>query len=801
MIRSCAHLAADGRSAIRNLLRRPAQTVVTVVMLAVGIGANAAVFAVVDAALFKGFAFVHDNQRLVQIGTTTNGIYAPDVAEWRAQARSLRDIALVRGVFHTLADGTDTPDTIFTTEVTANTFRLLGVRPLLGRDFVHADSLPGADPVVILRHSLWYERFGGDPRVVGRSIRLDGVPTTIIGVMPEGFTFPSEQRLWTPLTPTAAAMRRDTVYARYAYGRLAEGASIGAAQMELDAVARRLAQAYPLTNRDVRPVLTAFDDWFVGRDARGLYVGLWGAVGCVLLIVCVNLGGLLVLQAMGRSHELAVRLALGADRWRLVGQFAVEGVILSSLGGLVGLWLSYAALVLFRLTPNAGVLDVRLDGYTIGYLAAVALATGVTAGACTAAYLTSVHAAGLTGQTFRSIAGSREGTRVLDAFVSIEMALAVLLLIGAGVMIRSVRQVTTADIGVVTEDVWTASLYLPPSRYSDTAMRVAFYRDLAARVGTLPGVEAVGLGAVPPTEVVPRMEYALPEQTPDSPVFSVATMVISPGYIRTLKASVLAGRDFTDVDDSMASAVALVNTRFVDAHWPGASPIGKRLHLSVANAPAGDGRWVTVVGVISNIGQDDRTRQSFEPIVYVPYAQQPQANMFLFARSRNQSLAGALRAAVSERDPNLPVSALWPLHERLGRLYAVERQTTIILGGFAAVALALAAVGLYTVVAHAVGRHTREIGIRIALGATPRAIGAWVAVRGVRPLLAGLVAGGCLALMATRLVASQLVGVSPMDPLTIASACAALGGATVLGCWLPARHAGRMDPSTTLRME
>ncbi|MFN2447007.1 MAG: ABC transporter permease [Vicinamibacterales bacterium] len=803
MIRFCAHLVDDFRWAIRSLSRRPTQTVVTVIMLAVGIGANGAVFAVVNAALFKGFAFVHQNERLVQISTSRNSIYVPDVLEWRAQARTFQDIALVRGVFHTLNDQRDAPDTVFTTEVTPNTFRLLGVAPRFGRDFVEADSVPGAEPVVILRHALWQRWFGADPAVIGRSIRLDGVPTTIIGVMPDGFTFPADQDLWTPLIPTAAALRRDTPYARYAYGRLAEGSSIDAAQKELEEIGQRLAQAYPTTNRDLRPVASPFNEWFVGRDARRLYVGVWGAVGCVLLIACANVAGLLVLEAMGRSHEMAVHLALGADRWRLVRQYAVEGLVLSSLGGLVGLWISHVALRLVRLTPNTSVLDLKVDEWTLGYLAAITVITGVTAGVSTAAYLTRLHAAGLTGQTTRSITGNRTGTRVLDALVSVEMALAVLLLIGAGVMIRSVRQVTTADIGVVTEDVWTASLYLPPDRYPGADARVAFFRDLADRVAALPGIEAVGFGAVPPTEVVPRMVYVLPEQIPVSPASTIATCVISPGYVRTLRASVLAGRDFTDADRSVAPPVALVNQRFVDTHWPGQSAIGKRLRLNAATAPATGGPWVTVVGVTSNIGQNDRTRQSFEPMVYLPYAQQPQANMFLFTRSRNAdaTIAGALRAVVYARDPNLPVPALWPLRERLGRAYAVERQTTVVLGGFAAVALALASVGLYTVVAHAVSRRTREIGVRIALGATPRAVVGWVAARAVRPLAVGVVAGGCLALMATQLVASQLVGVSPTDPLTIAGALTALGGATTLGCWLPARRAARTDPATTLRME
>ncbi len=796
-------LVDDVRRAIRNLSRRPAQTAVAATMLAVALGANGAAFAVVNAAFFKGFVLVHENDRVVQISTTRNSIYMPDFLEWRVQARALQDIALVRGVFHTVDDQRDAPETVFTMEVTPNTFRLLGVAPRFGRDFVDADGVPGAAPVVILRHALWQRWFGADPAVVGRSIRLDGVPTMVIGVMPDGFTFPSDQELWTPLIPTSAAMRRDTTYARYAYGRLAAGASIDAARAELEGVGRQLAQAHPATNLDLRPVVSPFGEWFVGRDARRLYLGVWGAVVCVLLIACANVAGLLMLQAMRRSHEMAVRLALGADRWRLVRQFAVEGLVLSSLGGLLGLWTSQMALALVRFTPNTRGLDLQVDGWTLGYLAATTVITGVAAGASTAAHLTRLRAAGLAEQTTRSVAGSRTGTRMLDGFVSVEMALAVLLLIGAGVMIRSVRQVTTADIGVVTEGVWTASLYLPPDRYPDADGRLAFFRDLRDRVAALPGIDAVGFGAVPPTEAVPHMAYLLPEQSLVIPAATVATCVVSPGYFRTLSASVLAGRDVTDTNHASAAPVALVNQRFVDTHWPGQSAIGQRLRLSAATAPASNGPWVTVVGVTSNIGQDNRTRQSFEPMVYLPYAQHPQANMFLFTRSRkpDPAIGGALRAAVYGRDPNLPVPNIWPLRERLSRAYAVERQAASVLAGFAAVALALASMGLYTVVGHAVSLRTREIGVRIALGATPRAVVAWVAARAARPLTLGVVVGGALALMATRVVAAQLVGVSPMDPLTIACALVALGSATALGCWLPARRAARTDPATTLRME
>jgi hypothetical protein len=273
----------DVRWGVRSLRTRPGFAAVAVAMLGVGIGVNGAVFTIVNAALFKGFRHVEQNERIVQVGTTSDFIYYPDFSQWREQVTSFDDLALVRGVFHTLNTGRDDPDTVFTTEITANTFRLLGVAPSLGRDFLPADAEPGAEPVAILRHDLWVRRFGADPNVIGRSVRVDGVPTTIIGVMPEGFSFPADQELWTPLVPTVAALERKTGYARFAYARLAEGATLDRARAELTTVGRRLEQAHPDTNRNMVPVVSGFEEWFVGAEARTLYKGLWAAVGCVLL--------------------------------------------------------------------------------------------------------------------------------------------------------------------------------------------------------------------------------------------------------------------------------------------------------------------------------------------------------------------------------------------------------------------------------------------------------------------------------------------------------------------------------------
>jgi predicted permease len=800
------NLIQDVRGGLRSLGTRPGFAFTAVAMLAVGTGINGAVFTLVDAALFKGFRHVQRNDQIVRVGTTRDFIYYPDFVEWREQVASLNDLALVRGYFHTFDTGRDSPETLFTTEVTTNTFTLLGVRPSLGRDFLPADAEPGAEPVIILRHDLWRRRFGADTNVIGRPVRVGGVAMTVVGVMPEGFSFPAEQELWTPLVPTAAALRRETGYARHAYGRLAEGSRLDTARAELETVGRRLEQAFPGTNHNVVPVVSGFDEWFVGPAARTLYKGLWGAVGCILLIVCVNVANLFVLQAIGRSQEMAVRLALGAGIWRVVRQFVIEGLLLSALGGVIGYWLALVGVHLFTLAdPNSAVLALEIDRTVVVYLSAIAATTGLAGGLATATYLAKLSAAGVSTAANRTVAGGRGATRLSYAFVGVEMALAVTLLAGAGVTVRSLVRVSTADVGVDAAKVLTASLYLPPERYTSTEARRAFYRDLGERLAALPGMEAVAFGAVAPTERTARVAFELA----DAPALdertrpTAAVNVISPDYFRVLGASIVAGRDLQASDDAPDSAVVLVNRRFADLQWPRQSPLGKRLRLFPASPATPPTAWLTVVGVASNIVQNDRTRQTFEPMVYVSYAQQPQPNMFAFGRSRLPpgSLAAALRREVYAMDPHLPVPALSPLDTRLDRSYAIERNTTVLFGGFAMIALLLATVGLSGVVAHAVSRRTREIGIRVAVGATQRDILAHFLKSGLSAAGGGLVAGLAMSVAVNQLLKSQLVGVSPADPVALTAASGVLLLAAGVGGWVPARRAARVDPVVALKRD
>jgi predicted permease len=405
----------------------------------------------------------------------------------------------------------------------------------------------------------------------------------------------------------------------------------------------------------------------------------------------------------------------------------------------------------------------------------------------------------------RTVAGSRGGTRLSYIFVGVEMALAVILLAGAAVTIRSVVRVSTANVGVDADRVLTAPIYLPPERYTGTEARVAFFDDLGERLAALPGVESVSFGAVAPTERTPRVAFELADlpAVDERARETTATCVIRPGYFRVLGASIVAGRDIRLSDRSPDAPVVLVNQRFADLQWPGQSPLGKRLRLFPAPPGAPPTAWHTVVGIASNIVQNDRTRQAFEPIVYVPYDQQPQSNMFAFVRSHvpPATVATAVRREVYGMDPQLAVAALWPLETRLARAYAIERNTTVLFGGFALVALLLAACGLFAVVAHGVSRRTREIGIRIAVGATRGDILALFVGSGLSAVGGGLVVGLATSVAVNQLLKSQLAGISPADPLALVVASAVLVVAAGLGGWVPACRAVRVDPVVALRPE
>jgi putative ABC transport system permease protein len=798
-----ADLVTDLFVAARGLAKRPGVAIAVVVVLALGTAINAAVFAVVHAALFGGFAQVDRNDRIVRIGTTRGFVYYPDIEIWRERTTAFEDIALTRGVFHTFSDGSNT-QTYFTTEVTANTFRLLHVRPLLGRDFVAGDEQPGAEPVVILRYELWSRAFGERPDVVGRLVSVDGRPARIIGVMPRGFTFPSTQDLWMPAVPTSAALERLTGYAQFAHARLRDGVHVQRARDEMEAVGQALADDLPRTHRGMTPLVQAFDDWFVGANAKALYEIVWAAAAFVLLVIGANLANLTMERAAARSREIAIRLALGATYWRVTRQFIAEALMLSTAGALIGWPLGRAALALYEQAgaANPGVLHVVMDGSVLAFVWPIELAAGVVGSVGAAMYAARLNVNRTL--TSRTDAAGAPGPKILsDAFVAAQVALAVVLLMSAGVLVHSYHTLATADVGADTSNVVTLSLYAPPDRYLSADARRRFYAEVGDRLTALAPVTSVAFGTAAPAEFTPQVSYAIEGDGPDASTSRslVAEFVVSPTYFRTLHVPVIAGRVFDETDHPTAEPVAIVNQRFASRDWPGTTAIGKRIRLT---APGRDpGPWLTIVGVVANVVQNDRTRRTFEPIVYVPYAQHSQANMFAFVRTADEPerLLAPVQQQLYTIDPYLPVPALGTLDARFARLYAIERQSSVVVLCFAAVTLLIAALGLYAAVSRTVNARVKEIGIRRAIGATATDIAAVISTRVAYSIGIGWVAGIVLSAVLLRVAKALTSGISMADPVVVLVMTAVLLLSAVIGCVLPVARAMRLDPAIALRCD
>jgi putative ABC transport system permease protein len=813
-------LAQDVRYAFRGMRRSPGFTIVAVMTLALGIAVNATVFTVTNAMLFKGFPSVDPDNRLLYIDSrkgTACCVSFPDFEDWRAQAKSFEGMAVVSngGLRIRVRDGSGLPEIYDATRLSANAFSVLDQRPILGRDFAPSDEAPGAAPVTILSYGLWVRRYGKDPGIIGRILRIDDTPTTVIGVMARGFDFPHHRvDLWMPLRPPSDLLQqRQTRVLWFAFGRVAEGVTIKSARAEMDTIGKRLSSAYPLSNQDIVPVVKNFTEFFVGPDATAIYGSMSGAVGFVLLIACANLANLLLGRAVVRSREMSVRIALGAGRWRIIRQLLVESVMLSAVGGVLGWLITTWSVRIYELVaspPNSyNQWHYAMDYRVFAYLVGISIGTGLLFGLAPARRLSKLDVNATLKDGGHGAAGGRRGRHVSGLLVVGEMALAVVLLVGAGVMIRSFLNIYTADLGVQTTNILTASVTLPPSRYPRADAPIAFFDRLAAHLEALPGVESIALASSLPglhtSDVAYELAGAPPVDEQHRP--TVLTVVISPGYFRTVEAHVLSGRAFNDVDEPSGVPVAIVNERFASRTWPGEDPLGKRVRLFDGKTPDA---WRTVVGVASNIVQKDTTGQTLDPVVYVPFRQKPGRGMAIIGRTRiaAESLVTTFRREIQAIDADLVIgSGLGSIEgpKVLTKSLAFEHwsnamNATLFLI-FAATALLLASVGLYAVVAHAVSRRTQEIGIRTAMGATAPDIFMLVFKQGMLPVGIGLTVGLPAALAVTPLLKSQLVGVSPADPLTIVAASATLVVSATLGCLIPAHRAMRVDPVVALRHE
>jgi predicted permease len=783
-----------------------------IVTLAVSIGVNASVFGVVNAVLFKGFPLVHDNDRLLYL-TSSQGCCAsyPDFREWREQATSFKDMALTHGIAAAFNDGDGYAERYESTEVSPNTFSLVGVRPLLGRDFAPDDETVGAPAVAILNYSFWVRRFNRDPAVIGRGVRVNGVATQIVGVMPAGFSFPQNVDFWVPLVLTPQVRERGYRNTWFAVGRLADGVGVEAARAEMDTIRKRQELDHPETNRGLPLFVSTFREFFIGANAPVLYRAMWGAGGFVLLIACANLANLLLARSFERTRENSMRFALGASRWRVVRLTLVESVILAVVGGALACLVGRAGLLLFALAPS-GISDAivgtwfdRVQDYSIDlrvllYVAAASVAATFLFGLLPALRASQVDVNAALRDGSRGATSSVRSRRLSSLLVMAEMALALVLLAGAGAFVRSFQNAAHLELGFDKERLLVAAINLPSSRYAGEPAQRAFFAALRERLAALPGVQSTALSSAQPGWRAAVVGF----ETADSPADgtgvrpTASTVSIDADYFATLGRGLVAGRVLRDAGDETS---VVVNQHFANRQWPGENPLGKRIRL-YRGAQALP--WATVVGVAPNIAQSRNAADEGEPLIYRPVSTVPADSAWVIASAAGSpaDLVTLFRRELAALDRDLP-PALGPLpvSASLARKHQFGQTNAAMFGVLAAVAVLLAVGGLYAVVAQAVSRRVAEIGVRMAMGARPADIRALVWRQGAVPLLGGLVLGLAGSVALSQALQSQLVQVRLVDPLVLLVVSAALLLAAWLGCWIPMRRAMRVDPMTALRHE
>ena len=807
----------DIKFAFRTLARNPGFTAVAVLTLSLGLGANATVFTLANAVLYKNLPFANSD-RILYISSInrTNGesddISYPDFLDYRSQSKSFDGIAAFTGISADLSDKTGNPQRYRGNRISVQTFSVIGQKPYVGRDFVSDDERIGAAPIAIISFGLWENRYARNLATIGESVRINEVPTTIVGVMPRGFMFPGETDVWLPLIPKDDFQKRENRSVTLA-GRLAEGAKISSARAEMETVARRLAAAYPASNKDFGVQVQSFNDFANGGPIKIVFLAMLGAVGFVLLIACANVANLLLARAVGRSREISIRTALGASRWRVVRQLLVESVILSVAGGALGWVASIWGIRAFdaAVTPNGkpAFIVFSVDYRVILYIAAITLGTGILFGMAPALRLSKLDINATLKDGGHGASSGARGKFLSAILVVTEMALAVVLLAGAGLMIRSFLKIYSAPVGVQSDNVLTMRMLLRDTKYPAPADQITFFQRLQERLAVVPGVEVTAITTNLPAGGSLRFPYELEGKPPvdDRKRSQIAALVVSPGYFDVMNVRPISGRSFTEADGVTGFPVVIVNKSFADTFWPNEDCLGKRLRLvtapvgAKAGTPPSPQAWLTVVGEIRDIIQNDLGKGQRDPIIYLPYRQQPMRGMNVVARSRvpPATLADVFRREVKLLDQDLPVFNLRTLEDFLAQRNWPWRVFGSMFAIFAAIALLLASVGLYAVIAHSVSQRTQEIGIRMSLGATGGKVLGLIFMQGMRQLIAGLLVGLAAAFGVTRVLRTLLVGISPNDPATFVTVALVLSLAGVLGCMLPARRAVRVDPVIALR--
>jgi putative ABC transport system permease protein len=814
----------DLKFAIRQLLKNPGFTAVAVLTLALGIGANTGIFSVVNAVLLKALPY-HEPERIMMLWTDNPSMNLgfhelppapPDLLDWRNQAQSFEQIAAFKTKLADLSEQGE-PERVGGVLVTANFFSLLGVQPMFGRVFSTDEEQPGKNQVAIISHGLWQRRFGGDANIIGQLITLNHERWAIIGVMPPGFSFPrgaempsgyalmAQTDVWLPYAAGQEYWLNSDSREFIAMGRLKPGVTLARAQAEMTGIAQRQAQAYPKTHAGWTVHLRPLARQVAGKTRPVLFV-LLGAVALVLLIACANVANLLLCRSAARRKEMAVRAAIGAGRGRIIRQLLSESVLLALLGGGIGLVLGAwgVRVILAFSPPNIPHLDeTTLDGRVLLFSLVVSLATGIIFGLAPACHATKFNLSEALNADGRSgtAAGRHHTHRLL---VISEVALAVILLTGAALMVQSLAHLQAVDPGFKPQRVAAFDVGLNGANYDNPARWRQFYRNARERLRNIPGVRAAAAISNLPLGEVESLNYLFVEGTPP-PSAGNAPLVedrkITPGYFATMGVSLVRGRDFTDNDAPGQPNVCIINDTLAREFFSGADPIGKRLKMARTDEP--EHPWFTIVGIAGDVrsyGLDVKPR----PQICTTVEQNTDNYMSLIVRADAlpaTALEGAIRTAMKSLDPTLAVANFRTMESLVSNAMARPRFSTFLLGLFAATALVLTMVGLYGVVAYAVNQRTREIGIRIALGASQRRILALVVRQGMFPALLGLAIGISGALALTGLLANQLYEVKPTDPLTFLCVITVLLLVALAACFLPAWRAAGVNPTEALRYE
>lgn len=813
-------LIRDLRHALRMLLKTPVFTSVVVFTLAVGIGANTAMFSIVNGVLLQGLPFAHA-ERIVDLNEVERrdpaggGAIAPATfIDWRKTATSFDVMSVFASRTYNITPSTGEPARVRGTIASSSFFDVLGVSPILGRGFVASDAEPGRGQSVVLSFGFWQRQFAGKPDVINQTVRVNGQPYTIVGVMPATLNFPDTSNFWLPAThdvpscggpPNADPREQRGAHCLRGIGRLKDGTSVQQANAELTIISDQLAKQYPEESSNFIGIATPLQERLVGSARTPLLV-LLGAVGCVLLIVVANVANLLMARATVRARELAIRAAIGADRSTLMRQLLTESVVIALVGGVLGVLLAFWGVdLILALDPGEvpRVAPVTVDGYALGFALLTSIVTGVLFGVVPAWQASRPELQSTLKDNTRGSTGDGQRHFARAGLVLAEVSISLVLLVGAGLLFRSLMTLIDMPLGFNTSRMLTMSVAPTGENYRSPEQFTGYWDRVLERVSAIPGVEKVALtGYVPTGGGMSVLAYQA-DNTPQVPPNQqpVSNFVdVGADYFSTMGIPILRGREFTRQDMVLDPRVIIINEAMARRDFPNDDPIGHR--FSFGPDEKGEPQWVEIIGVVGNVRQY-RADQEPVPITYAPHSSQPSRAQNLMVRTTGDplSVAGAVRSTLQSLDPSLPVSPPRTLDDVVGASLTQRRFNMTLLIVFAGIALILAIAGIYGTVAYSVAQRTQEIGIRVALGATSREILQLVLVGSLKPVAAGLAIGIVAALALTRLLSGLVYGVSTTDPVTFVSLPLVLGFVAFLAGLFPALKASRIDPLEALRVD